>query len=70
MVKAQILARECMIPSCPLWFSSLIWSPKTFWEMDPSKITIERPAKMEDTKKRMGMNSEYHRGWIFSEHIR
>ena len=38
--------------------------------MLPSKITIERPAKMLETKKRIGMNSEYQSGWILSRAIR
>ena len=34
--------------------------------IEPSKITIESPAKILETKNRMGMNSVYHSGWILS----
>ena len=37
---------------------------------EPSKITIAMPAKMLETKKRMGMNSVYQSGWIFGFAIR
>ncbi len=38
--------------------------------MEPSKMTMESPAKMLETKNMIGMNSEYHSGWIFSLAIR
>ena len=33
--------------------------------MLPSKMTMDRPANTLETRKRIGMNSEYHSGWIF-----
>ncbi len=33
-------------------------------------ITMERPAKMLDTKKRTGMFAEYQSGWIFDGAMR
>ncbi len=44
--------------------------PKTRWLMVPSTMIIDRPAKMLDTKNRIGMNSEYQSGWIFGLAIR
>ena len=43
---------------------------KTLWLIDPSKITMDRPAKILETKKSTGMNSEYQRGWILLSAIR
>ena len=33
-------------------------------------MTIDRPAKMLETRKKMGMNSEYQSGWILGFAIR
>jgi len=42
----------------------------TLWPIDSKTITNESPANMLEMKKRMGMNSEYHKGCILGLAIR
>ena len=47
-------------------FSLLILSKNTRWLIDPSKITIESPAKTLETRNNIGINSLYQSGWILA----
>ncbi len=70
MAAAHTFDSPCRMPWCFLRTDGLICPLNTLWLMLPSRITMERPAKMLETKNRMGMNSLYHRGWILSFAIR
>src|SRR5512133_1394938 len=43
----------------------LSWLAKALWERELSTMTIERPAMMALTKKKMKMYCEYQSGWSF-----